>query len=77
MNLEKIVGTYDEIGTWKDSDGNSGELTGNIQEIGYRGQRLSFYFSDGDEVQKSDAIETFDYPIQIQGRYGEGTLLIG
>ena len=38
MNLKEIIGIYDEIGARKDSYGNSGELTGNIKEIGYRGQ---------------------------------------
>jgi hypothetical protein len=77
MNLDKIVGRYEEVGTWKDSDGKSGELTGSFQEVRFHGNRLYFDYGNTGETQISEEIESHDRPICLSSNLGEGKILIG
>ena len=77
MDLKGITGKYEERGSWKDSDGESGNLEGNIQEIRFEENKLYFCYSDGEECLVSEIIHSGDLPIRTSGNHGEGTLLIG
>ena len=77
MELDKIVGKYEEVGTWKDSDGKSGELAGNLQAIRFCGNRLYFDYGSTEETQISEEIESHDRPICLSSKLGEGKILIG
>jgi|TARA_Y100000310_G_scaffold278729_1_gene297401 hypothetical protein len=77
MDLDMVVGKYEEVGTWKDSDGNSGELMGNFQEIRFHNSRLYFVYAGAEETQISDEIESHDRPIRISNKLGEGRIFIG
>jgi hypothetical protein len=75
MNLSKIAGKYKETGHWKSSDGASGDLS-DVVEICFKNNRIEFTYSDDEEVQVSEVIDSFDEPIPIKGNLGPGRLLI-
>ncbi len=77
MKLDKIVGRYEEVGTWKDSDGKSGKLTGSFQEVRFHDNRLYFEYGNTGETHISEEIESHDLPICLSSNLGEGKILIG
>ena len=77
MDLHKIIGRYEEVGVWKDSDGNSGELAGSFQEVRFYDNKLYFDYGSNEETQISEEIESHDRPICISGKLGKGKILIG
>ena len=77
MDLHKIAGKYEEFGTWKDCNGNSGKLAGSFQVVRFCDNRLYFEYGSTEEIQISEEIESHDRPICLSSKFGEGNILIG
>jgi hypothetical protein len=76
MNLSEVAGNYEETGTWKSSDGKSGDLDGGTLGIKFENNKIEIVYPD-DEVQVSEAIDSFDTPIPITGKLSSGHVLVG
>ena len=74
MNLNAIVGRYQEDGVWRASTGESGLLSG-VVSIEHLNGRLEFSYSDGSR-QVSGLVRNSG-PVELTGTLGDGKLFLG